>query len=91
MRHKLLSVHVAPVPGGAKDQRTKISHGRRVEKGLNRYRELRAAGEQPSGTTLEAQAKDSYKKHLWEKHEASLRDENPPDTIASVKKSLLNK
>lgn len=90
LRHKLLRVNVATVPGGAKDARTKISLGKAREKGLNRYRELRQAGERPSGTTLEAQAKDSYKKYLWEKHSPSLRDENPPETVAQVKRSLTN-
>lgn len=91
LRHKLLRVNVATVPGGARDSRTGISHGLAREAGLNRYRELRQAGEQPSGTTLEAQRKDSYKKMLWEKHEPSLRDENPPETVSKVKRSLLNK
>ena len=88
---KISTVSFGTVPGGAKDSRTKIGHARRTEKGLNRYRELVEAGEQPSGTTLEAQAKDSYKKMLWEKHGDSIRDENPPEVVKQVKKSLTNK
>jgi hypothetical protein len=91
LRHKLLKVNVATVPGGARDQRNGISRGVAREKGLNRYKELKDAGEQPSGTTLEAQRKDSYKKMLWEKHEQSLADENPTEKVTQVKKSLLNK
>lgn len=88
---KISTVRFGTVPGGNKDQREGITRGRRREKGLNRYRELRQAGEQPSGTTLEAQAEDSYKKHLWEKHGPSVEVENPPETATRVKKSLLNK
>lgn len=90
LRHKLLKVNIGTVPGGAKDARTKISYDRAREKGLNRYRELKEAGEKPSGTTLEAQAKDSYKKDLWEKHEQSIVNDNPPDKVKQIKKSLIN-
>lgn len=91
LRHKLLKVNVATVPGGSRDRQNGISKGRNREKGLHRYRELKAAGEQPSGTTLEAQRKDSYKKHLWEKHEQNLVNENPPEKVTEIKKSLVNK
>lgn len=88
---KATGVRFGTVPGGSQDEATGIAYGRRVEKGLHRYRDLKQAGEQPSGTTLEAQAKDSYKKKLWEKHEASISIENDAETITQVKKSLLNK
>lgn len=90
LRHKLLKVNVATVPGGARDRRNGVSEGRKREAGLQRYRDLKQAGEQPSGTTLEAQAKDSYKKHLWDKHGANIENENPPETVTKVRKSLLN-
>lgn len=88
---KATGITFGTVPGGAREKATGIGYGRDIEKGLNRYRELRQAGEQPSGITLKAQAEDRKKKMLWEKHEASLKDENPPETVKSVKKSLLNK
>lgn len=87
---KISSVRFGTVPGGAKDRRNNITRERRTEKGLNRYRELKQAGEQPSGTSLEAQEKDKYKQELWEKHGPSIQDENPPEKAAEVKANLLN-
>lgn len=89
--HKLKSIKFGTVPGGAKDKRTNISHGRNVERGLDRFRERKAAGENPSGTSMEAHRRDSYKKSLWEKHEKSLSESNDPKTVKNVKKSLVNK
>lgn len=88
---KVSTVSFGTVPGGARDQRTKVSHARNVEKGLNRYRELKEAGEQPSGTSLRAQRKDSYKKALWEKHGNQIADYNPPEQVKRIKKGLINK
>lgn len=90
LRHKLLKVNVGTVPGGARDERTKISKGKEAEKGLHRYRELKRAGEQPSGTSLKAQREDSYKKYLYEKHERGLSDDNSPETMKQIKKNLTN-
>ncbi len=89
--HKLKSINYGTVPGGAKDQRTNISHGREVERGLDRFRERKKAGENPSGTTMEAHRKDSYKKSLWEKREKELTETNDPETVKKVKRSLVNK
>lgn len=89
--HKLKSISFGTIPGGAKDQRTNISHGREVERGLDRFRERKKAGENPSGTTMEAHRKDSYRKSLWEKHEKELTETNDPNTVKKVKRSLVNK
>lgn len=91
LRHKLLSVNIGTVPGGARDARNHISMERSTERGLQRYRDLKQAGEQPSGTSEEAQRRDSYKKTLWEKHEQSLTDENPPEKVTEIRKGLINK
>lgn len=87
---KAVWINFGTVPGGSQDEATGIGHGRRVEKGLHRYRDLRQAGERPSGTTLEAQAKDTYKKALFEKHGDSIANDNPPEVAAQTKKALTN-
>ena len=49
LRHKLLRVNVATVPGGSKAARTGIDRGKKLEANLHRYRDRKQAGDKPSG------------------------------------------
>ena len=74
LRHKLLTVSVGTVPGGAKDERTGISTGKKMEYNLNRYRRRKQAGDKPSGIT------DYYYKRdrdLERAHDRGLMEEDP--------------
>ncbi len=87
---KLLTVGVATVPGGAKDARTGISKLNEREDDLHRYREKRRAGEQPDSTTRKGMEATEKRTALYEKRERDLRDHNPPEKVAQIKKSLTN-
>lgn len=87
---KIASISFGTVPGGAKDAMNGTSSLRQQEKDLNRYREKRRAGEQPEGTTRKAMARSEHKMALWERHEKSITDNNPPEAVSQTKRALLN-
>lgn len=87
---KASTLSFGTVPGAAKDERTKVGFAREMEHNLKRYEERKAAGETPSGITKRSRKQDAYKHHLAEKHLSSLADDNAPETMSQIKKSLLN-
>ena len=87
---KWASISFATVPGGAKDRRTGISGVRQREKDLHRYRDKRQAGERPDGTTKKAM--DAYDRRIdsWERAEAKLSADNPPDAVRKLQDTTFN-
>lgn len=55
---KAATITFGTVPGGAKDKRTGISRGRKMEKNLVRYERRKKAGDNPSGIGDQAYRKD---------------------------------
>lgn len=87
---KLGTISVGTVPGGARDRRTGISAKNNYESDLHHYRERRRAGEQPDGTTRVAQEKYERRVANWEKSERTLKNDNPPERVESLRKATFN-
>jgi hypothetical protein len=87
---KISTVSFGTIPGGAKDQKNNVSVIDRKQKELSRYAEKRKAGEQPESTTFEGMEKTERRTEVFLERESDLRDNNPPEVVAQVKKSLTN-
>jgi hypothetical protein len=82
-------VNILDVPGGTRE--TNVTAGmRQMDKNLQRYRDKRQAGERPGSITKKGMDKSEKLQDLWENHETSLIDENDPETVKKVKRSLIN-
>ncbi len=63
---------------------------RQMTKNLHRYRDKRQAGERPRGTTKEAMDKSEKLQDTWSANERNIVDNNSPEQVGEIKKTLLN-
>ncbi len=63
---------------------------RQMTKNLHRYRDKRQAGERPRGTTKEAMDKSDRLQDTWSVNEGTIVDNNSPEQVGEIKKTLLN-
>lgn len=87
---KANSINFGTVPGAHKDTKTRISRLQRRERELVRYAEKRKAGEQPDNTTFEGMEATERREEIFAQRERELRDENPPEVVGKIKKSVTN-
>lgn len=87
---KIGTIAFGTVPGGAKDSKNKVSTLNRRQRELSRYAEKRKAGEQPDNTTFEGMEKTERRTEAFLERESDLRDLNPPEAVAQVKKAMTN-
>lgn len=83
-------MNVGAVAGTDSPRSQRKTHSKKVEKNLNKYKAKRDSGEQPDGTSSEALAKYERKVDVWEKRETDIRDNNPSERVAEIKKALIN-
>ena len=83
------TVAVFDVPGGNRE--SNVTAGmRQMEKNLNRYRDKKQAGETPRSITKEGMDKGDRLQDTWSTNEKQFNDNQSPDEVTTIKKTLLN-
>ncbi len=85
---KWATVAIFAVEGGHRAQSTQ---GRRqMERDLQRYRDKRQAGEHPRSIQGKGMDKSAKLEDTWSTNEKQIRDDNSPEAVKAIKKTLLN-
>ncbi len=90
---KWRSLSFFDVPGGQRDLQSDKPGKRTLETDLNRYRAKRQAGENPRSIRSKGpQGMDQSTKlqDTWSDNEKAIRDDNSPEAVKVIKKTLLN-
>ena len=77
------------VPGGNRE--SNVTAGmRQMERNLHRYRDKKQAGETPRSITKEGMDKGDRLQDTWSANEEKFHDNQSPDEVTTIKKTLLN-
>ena len=63
---------------------------RQMDINLNRYRAKKQAGESPRSITKEGMEKSEKLEDTWTDNEKNIVDNNSPEAVKAIKKTLLN-
>ena len=80
---------VATIPGSHREGNIQAGM-RQMDKNLNRYRAKKQAGESPRSITKEGMDKSEKLEATWTDNEKQIVDNNSPEAVREIKKTLLN-
>ena len=90
---KWRSLSFFDVPGGQRDLQSGKPERRSMESDLNRYATKRAAGEKPRSIRskgAQGMDKSTQLQDTWSDNEKNIVDNNSPEAVKVIKKTLLN-